>query len=168
MKSLKRPYRNYLISMRTNKKYFLLIIISVSLILLYCFFELFGFSQGIDNDRRRTLLAKKKYLIQTSFEGKVISKEICDKCSDLKWGVTIQLDTINELFSSTIIDRVYPPYYEFGKDNLLYMKVSKNIYNKIEIGNILIKDSESIYININNIETFQLLSEDNEKWFFDE
>ncbi len=135
--------------------------------LLYYFFDLFRFVQGVNNDVKKTLFAKKEYLIHTYLKGKVISKELCDKCPELKWEVIIQIDTINEPFLSNRMNRVYQPYYEFEKDTLLYIKIPQNVYNRIEVGNILVKDSGSTYININNKENFQFLSKNHNKWFHD-
>ena len=153
--------------MRAYKKYFLLIIIILFLILLYCLFDLLGFVQGVNNDTKRVLFTRKEYLTQTYFKGKVVNKNICDKCAKLKWGITIQIDTIKESSSSNKMDRTYPPYYEFEKDSLLHMKVPQNIYDKIEIGNILVKNTGSVYINIDDMKAFQLLSKDIEKWLDD-
>lgn len=154
--------------MNRRKQYFILIIISTSLILLYCLFELFRFTQGVNDDTKRALFVKKEYLIHTYFKGKVVNKEICEKCPELKWGIVLKIDTIKEPSSSNILDRAYQPYYEFDGDSLLYIKVPLSIYNKIELENILVKNSGSTYIDINNIETLQLLSEDREKWLYDE
>ena len=160
-------HQSWLKAMRAYKKYFLLITIILSLILLYCLFDLFGFVQGVNNDTKRMLFARKEYLTQTYFKGKVVGKNICDKCAKLKWSVTIRIDTIKESSSANQMDRTYPPYYEFKKDSLLHMKVPQNIYDKIEIEDVLVKNTGSAYINIDDTKTFQLLSEDIEKWLHD-
>ncbi len=154
--------------MNINKKYCLLIIVIAFFGLLFCFSELFCFARGINNDSKKMLSAKKEYLRQNYFIGKIISKEVCDKCPELKWGIIIRIDTISKPSSSNIMDETYPPYYQFDGDSLLHMKIPLRIYNKLELGDILVKDSGSLNININNTDVYKFLNENHKKWFQDD
>lgn len=154
--------------MNINKKYILFIITIAFLSLLFCLYELFSFTQGVNDDSKRVLSAKKEYLKKIYFKGEIISKVVCDKCTELKWEVTMRIDTISKPLSSNIMDRIYPPYYQFDGDSLLHIKIPLSIYNKLELGDTLVKNSESFNININKTDTYKLLSEDLKKWFYTE
>ena len=156
--------------MKKLKKYkiALIVIILLSILLfipLSCFYK---FAKAVQEEAHSRFFVAKSYIYNVSFEGMIIKKDfhkINEKKQDT-YSVDILIKTIYPLPSVSQKHTLYF-YYHFIEDSLLNLRITKKIYENIIINDIIKKDSNDYYIQVNG-ELFQLLNENEKKWFPDE
>lgn len=132
--------------MEMYRKFFLLTVILFSCIsCTNC-----NYSKSIKKETRNNILRHKEFLKSFSFIGTVEEKKICNECGYSKYQVIIRIEEF-ELNDISFKYRAYPPYY-FFTGNGICLSVNEKVYNKLNLGESIIKNKDS-----NNLEVDKLI-----------
>jgi hypothetical protein len=106
------------------------------------------YSNGIKEETKKSFKEHKNYIYNLFFKGEIIKKEKCEKCQINKYSISLKLIRLNE--KPSIGNTQYPPYYSFECDSILNITVSPNIFNQVEENEVVVKESHSSYLKIEN------------------
>ncbi|WP_406747132.1 hypothetical protein, partial [Tenacibaculum maritimum] len=74
------------------KKNFILLL---SVLLIYFSYNLYKFSEGVNQDSTNNIKFNKNYIRSLPFEGLVIKKDICNDCDSNSFIISIKPDSYN-------------------------------------------------------------------------
>lgn len=120
------------------------------------------YGKAIQIETGKIMSERKQLINNLQFTGTLYKKINCKKCKINRYVIMLKLDTLSIRPNIEISN--YQPYYVFYSDTILQLSVLQNLYDKIQIGDIIIKNKNKNNILIEN-NLFEILSEDENKWF---
>lgn len=136
----------------------------VLILLVFCFSYLviiFDFTSGVSNSTKANILLHKNFIKSFSVKGVILDKRICSDCNENEYQIIIELEDFN-IDSISLGNRMYPPYYAITT-NILNLSVSQSVYDNVDIGQLIVKNSNSDELIINK-KKFLILSKSKYKW----
>jgi hypothetical protein len=145
------------------------IVLTIASLLILVFVVMFfndirKFAHGESEDSKREFQHHKTLFIKLSFNGRVVKKEACAKCEFEGYSTIIKVAEFGNL--PLLIFREYPRAYRIDLDSSFQFSIPRNIYESLNQGDSISKDSNSFSIRINTKE-YDLISRDSLKWISD-
>lgn len=138
----------------------------MKLIILLNFILLTLFScnseRGIKNEIQTNILSHKKFIKESSFEGKIDDKIYCEECNFNKYQIKIKINKMQP-DNIGIGNLSFQPYYVIASKNEISLSVNKEMYEAAEKGTEVTKKPNANSLYLNNKE-YKLLSEEKYKW----
>jgi hypothetical protein len=124
----------------------------------------YGFARGVQNDAQRVQSFYKKNMFEAQFTGDILHKNYSKKC-DSATNHLIEIVLSNENEKDFFTKFGFPPYtYILDLDKkLIKISVTPKIYERVNVGDKIIKIANSNNVLIDGTE-YQLLSNDEFEW----
>ncbi|CAA0151268.1 hypothetical protein AQ1689_200006 [Tenacibaculum maritimum] len=127
------------------KKNFILLL---SVLLIYFSYNLYKFSEGVNQDSTNNIKFHKNYIRSLPFEGLVIKKDICNDCDSNSFIISIKPDSYN--FSDKKLQfKEFSNMYKIS-ENEIFFTVNQNLFNKINKGDRIVNPKDSSLIKVND------------------
>jgi len=121
----------------------------------------YKYGEGVTRDTQRTFNKNKQYLYSIVFDAIMVEKMYCPNCDINKYALKMIIKDISE--KPFIENSQYPPYYSFEGDSILILSVSKELYEKVNVNQKILKTYNSYDLFINN-EKYNLLNKKDNAW----
>ncbi|WP_316751766.1 hypothetical protein [Pedobacter gandavensis] len=129
---------------------------------LFCSCDNYHFAKGVKKDFQKLITQKKQLFVASSFNGIVYKKKKCEKCDSDKFQIEINVVSFSPKLT-TLGDKLFPPFYSFNNENQLTMMVTKDLYESIKVGDLVLKEPGSYYLIVNSV-NYELLSKEKYDW----
>lgn len=136
-----------------------IVFFTFSVILCSCHYG--DYANSEKKDTKRVFTQKKKFMLQTSFEGVIKEKRSCATCNFNKYTLEIRLSEGSD--TPSFSDKQYQPYYNYNNDSMLVISVASDIYIAANIGEAIKKPANANYIIIQN-QNFKFLNDNETLW----
>lgn len=125
-----------------------------------------NFAKGVRNDSKRIFKSKKDFFLNLKVKGVIDSKKQCNNCNVNRYQITIKLDNF-KVEDVNFTNRFNNPYYIFNENEMLVISVSKTLFELLNEQDIVVKDSNSLFIKFRNYNIL-LLSKNELEWLPEE
>ena len=128
----------------------------------YC--TAYKYAAEVKKESSRNLQLKKNFFLKLAFEGVVQNKNICSECDNYnKYQIYFDLKTRN-IDTITLFYSQYQPFYNFkNKGKFLELSVEQKIFNYLNVGDSITKDSASPFLISKNT-SLRILNDEPSKW----
>lgn len=137
--------------------------------ILLCYYmrdiiDMYKYAKAVHKETQERIVKHKAHFKSLTFSGIIEQKLNCDGCDLITFQLVIKIN--NRLSNEDInADRILHSYYFFENEKELLLSVTKEIFDSCKIGDLVIKDSNSLELKVNNFK-HRLLSDEPYKWFF--
>jgi len=117
---------------------------------------------GVTKEIQNNILSHKKFIRESSFEGKIGDKVYCNRCNFNRYQIKIKIEAMqpDEIGISYLS---FQPYYAMASKNEITLSVNKELYEAIEIGQDVVKKMNSNSLSVKK-KDYRLLSEKKYEW----